>query len=899
MKKLMSVLLALALVLAMVPVAASAADGDVAQVGNNTYPTLQAAVEALDENGSTITLLADVELSKQVTLPANTTLDGDDHTISVADSVNAWSSENSSKYMLLCTGTNTTIQNVTVDAEGNAYGCIQFYATTGGKVENVTLKNAQQLGLLVNASQVTATGTLTLAGNGWGDVINVGWGSGIPETATESSFTATNATLVGVSSIYSDSSDVQNAGEDGSDKFEVNAKDFEPAEDGSHNYTRPVADFNGTKYPSLQAAIDAAAASADGDTITLLDNITAEDVEDAGNGTAAFTIPAGVTLDGAGHTITASATWTDTNHPILGVTSGAQDVTTTIQNLTIVGNEKSGHGINVWSAEGAAAKTTVAIEGVAIQNCGTAGMVVNNSIVTASGLQTSGNAWGAVNVDKGSAFTLTGTNELAENVQVYSEDAGEEDGSKITTDLTPVTGVGDTLKGYTYYTSDVSKLGEATITTDEVTTVYEKVEDAISQAKEGETVTLTKDVAVEAPISIGKGVTLDGNGKTITYAGEKKETNPSVLILANSGADNVTVKNVTLDTNGNLKHGVEFFATDKGTLSGVTVNGGSGTSVQVNGSTGFTIENCVLNPNDGAYANIEYCLSESAQNAGGTTPSMTIENVTFDSTATYEVWADATTVEKIKEELKKAGVKNPTDADVKKAISENVTTENSDSVTITVGLDDSNTETITKPSTKPSTPGGTPSEPEEPTWPFTDVTEGDDWFYGAVAYVYENGIMAGTDETTFEPYMELDRAMAAQLLYNLEGKPVVTGESPFEDVAGSHWAVDAITWAAQNDIVAGIGGDLYDPDSNVTREQFAQMLYNYAKYKGYDLTATGDLSQFPDAGSISSWAETALSWANGNGLINGHENGTIDSKGSTIRAQAASIMANFEQNVAK
>ena len=195
--------------------------------------------------------------------------------------------------------------------------------------------------------------------------------------------------------------------------------------------------------------------------------------------------------------------------------------------------------------------------------------------------------------------------------------------------------------------------------------------------------------------------------------------------------------------------------------------------------------------------------------------------------------------------------------------------------------------------------GGTPSEPEEPTWPFTDVTEGDDWFYDAVAYVYENGIMAGTDETTFEPYMELNRAQAAQLFYNLEGKPAVTGDSTFTDVTSGHWAVDAITWAAENEVVAGIGEGLYDPDSNVTREQFAQMLYNYAKYKGYDLTATGDLSQFPDAGSISSWAEAALSWANGKGLINGHENGTIDSKGSTIRAQAASIMANFDQNVAK
>ena len=204
-----------------------------------------------------------------------------------------------------------------------------------------------------------------------------------------------------------------------------------------------------------------------------------------------------------------------------------------------------------------------------------------------------------------------------------------------------------------------------------------------------------------------------------------------------------------------------------------------------------------------------------------------------------------------------------------------------------------------EPADPPVTPGGgggTPSEPEEPTWPFTDVTEGDDWFYDAVAYVYENNIMAGTDETTFAPYMELDRAMAAQLFYNLEGKPAVTGDSTFTDVTSGHWAVDAITWAAQNDIVAGIGGDLYDPDSNVTREQFAVMLYKYARFKGYDLTATGDLTQFPDAGSISSWAETALSWANGKGLINGNEDGTLAPGGTATRAQAASILAHFDQS---
>ena len=123
---------------------------------------------------------------------------------------------------------------------------------------------------------------------------------------------------------------------------------------------------------------------------------------------------------------------------------------------------------------------------------------------------------------------------------------------------------------------------------------------------------------------------------------------------------------------------------------------------------------------------------------------------------------------------------------------------------------------------------------------------------------------------------------------------------PAGAVAGtpSDWAKAEVEQAVQAGLVPELTGDPAYQDA-LTREQFAQMMYNYAKFKGYDLTAGGDLTQFPDAGAISDWAETALSWANGKGLINGHENGTIDPKGSTIRAQAARIMANFDQNVAK
>ena len=182
---------------------------------------------------------------------------------------------------------------------------------------------------------------------------------------------------------------------------------------------------------------------------------------------------------------------------------------------------------------------------------------------------------------------------------------------------------------------------------------------------------------------------------------------------------------------------------------------------------------------------------------------------------------------------------------------------------------------------------------------FQDVGEGS-WFQDAVEYVYRAGLMAGTGDTTFEPNAKLTRAMTAQILYNLEGQPEVTGEATFSDMnTAPDWSVDAIAWAQDTGVVAGMGDNTFAPNLKVTREQFAQMLYNYAKYKKYDLAKTSDLSQFPDEGSISTWAETALSWANGNGLINGHENGTLDPQGNTVRGQAASILMNFDLNVVK
>lgn len=176
--------------------------------------------------------------------------------------------------------------------------------------------------------------------------------------------------------------------------------------------------------------------------------------------------------------------------------------------------------------------------------------------------------------------------------------------------------------------------------------------------------------------------------------------------------------------------------------------------------------------------------------------------------------------------------------------------------------------------------------------PFDDVNVGD-WFQAAVEYVYRNGIMTGTSATTFEPGTTLSRAMVAQILYNLEGQPTVTEATTFTD-SGTHWAAKAIAWAQETGVVSGYEDNTFRPNKAVTREELAQMLYNYAKVKDYDLTASGDLTAFPDGEEVSSWAETAMAWANGNELINGHDDGTLEPGGDSTRAQAASILMNFD-----
>ena len=219
------------------------------------------------------------------------------------------------------------------------------------------------------------------------------------------------------------------------------------------------------------------------------------------------------------------------------------------------------------------------------------------------------------------------------------------------------------------------------------------------------------------------------------------------------------------------------------------------------------------------------------------------------------------------------------------------------------------TVTVTPPSTPdepdvpvwPVFPGGStgPDETEEPEdegLPFIDVHEGD-WFYENVGYVYENGLMNGVSETLFEPNGTVTRGMIVTILHRLEGEPESDYDMPFTDVAEQQWCAGAVRWAAGEGIVTGVSATEFAPDDPITREQFAAILWRYAQSKGYDVSASADLTGFLDYGQISEYALPALQWAVGAGVMSGRGDGILAPQGTATRAEAAAMLMRFVENV--
>lgn len=176
--------------------------------------------------------------------------------------------------------------------------------------------------------------------------------------------------------------------------------------------------------------------------------------------------------------------------------------------------------------------------------------------------------------------------------------------------------------------------------------------------------------------------------------------------------------------------------------------------------------------------------------------------------------------------------------------------------------------------------------------PFVDVAE-KDWYYDAVKYVFENGLFSGTGNDCFEPKTGMNRAMLATVLWRVSGKPENSGETVFTDVKPGAWYAQAVAWAAQCGVVNGVSADSFAPDSPLTREQIATMLFRYHTLVRGGSAQSGSLSAFPDGNTVSDWAVDSVGWAARTGIVTGRGDGSLQPTESATRAEVAMMLMRY------
>lgn len=186
--------------------------------------------------------------------------------------------------------------------------------------------------------------------------------------------------------------------------------------------------------------------------------------------------------------------------------------------------------------------------------------------------------------------------------------------------------------------------------------------------------------------------------------------------------------------------------------------------------------------------------------------------------------------------------------------------------------------------------------PAEKPLPYSDVKKGD-WYYDAAAYMYGKGIMTGLEPTVFGPLGIVSRAQFATILYRMSGADRPVYAAKFPDVGDNEFYTDAVTWAENTGVIKGYENGYFGPSDSITREQMAVMLQRYVQQLGRDTTARSDLSGYPDARSVSSFALNSMEWANAMGIIRGNGNGTLAPLSNGDRAACAAMLMRFmEQN---
>ena len=193
----------------------------------------------------------------------------------------------------------------------------------------------------------------------------------------------------------------------------------------------------------------------------------------------------------------------------------------------------------------------------------------------------------------------------------------------------------------------------------------------------------------------------------------------------------------------------------------------------------------------------------------------------------------------------------------------------------------------------PDTPGGDVSDR------FKDVPR-DAWYHDAVQWAVDKGLMNGVSDTLFAPNDTATRAMVVTMLWRLAGEPASSASAPFTDVSSDAWYAEAVAWAAETSAVNGTSADAFSPDTPVTREQLAAILYRYAQARGKGFTgAWAFLLDFSDAASVSEWADEAMHWMTMHGVITGMGDGTLAPRDNAARAQIATMFMRFCEEIEK
>ncbi len=989
-KRVLSIVLAVAMIVGLFPIAAFAEDGTSAPTTiyvdasatnddgtGSTYKTLAAAVNAANP-GDTIELKSNLEIgegpSNNIVVDKAITIDGKNFSItkSFNTTVNAdgygdyeavfqitstagatiknvkiTGLEDGNKDeagIYIKAGATATIQNCTFQGEtkdGNKYGCAGIItegnSSKGLTVSDCSFKNVKYAMFFngISEAQITNNNVDTTSYTG----IYIADQSASDVTVSNNTMTNVAVASEGYDKSYG--SGVYVATPE-AEKIIVANNNITMADTavGEAVGNVNVAQIVDKQYKTLQEAVTAASTNAT--TINLISDITLDS-------SVMLVSDQNLTINGNGHTISYDGT-VPASKVAFKITGEASEMEGTPTNVSLNINNVNFKNIN--STQGGYAvliggnsnNTKVALSQCSFYNlyCG----VLGNAFTQAD------------NVNEAPDFSITDSS-FTNTKYGYSVDETTPGSIVGANDITFDSNEGDVTEQETW-------TGYVYLTHNGVTNVAgtsENFKNIIESAAAGNIVSLTGDVTTAA-FTIPAGVTLDGNGHKITYNSTGTLAS-GAFITAPINANNVTIKDVTIVAD-NIKHGVQFYCNDGGELNNVTINGGDWTALQVNGATNVDVIDTVLNPNDdnGTYANIEYSMGKDVT----TIPSLTIDDVSFDSKYPA-IWVDDATVAAMKTALG-SGTDND---DVRDELTESITNNNTSDINIVVEFVDGSTENVVAESTyeppyngkysyeiftkvgengtisvdRYATEGdnvtitvspdeaylldeltvtangkevevtdngdGTytfkmPSadakivvtfaedpdwepEPEEPAMPFTDVNEGD-WFYDVVLYAYDNGLMTGVSATEFAPNQTTTRGMIVSMLARLEG--VTNAEDAgFADVAENDWYATAVNWAASVGVVNGYEDNTFRPNAPITREQMAAILYNYADYKGYDVSARADLSDYADAASISSWAEDVLAWANAEGLINGMTATTIDPQGATTRAQTAAMFERF------